>query len=114
MKLLLGMLIFSLLTNGVLFFWLLAVTKDLDFFRRDSAKWYGVACKLQNDEKLTQRPLTTVPAEIMQKIDDLERENAQLRTDVETGCKLIDEQRGRLSAISAETRRLLAAFKGRK
>jgi hypothetical protein len=68
-----------------------------------------------------QRPLETVSADIARTITELQNENAQLRGDVETGCRLIDRQREKLTEqtkllnkFTGESRRLLGQLKGRK
>ena len=102
----------SALINLVLVLWLLGTMQDVKFFQKDSGNWYERWRELKMKEG--NGKMSTVPAEVMQQMNDLQTENAQLRADVETGCKIIDEQKDRLAAINAETRRILASIKHRK
>ena len=111
MKLFLILFLFSTLVNGVLLRWIMWISKDLKFFRADSAKWYNVACSLRNErneEILKNKPMATISAEIVQRIDDLERENATLRTDNETGCALIGKQVGTINTLRDNIQKLIA------
>jgi hypothetical protein len=109
----------SALINLVLALWLIGSMADVKFFQKDSSNWYNrwVECKMKQGSG----KMSTVPAEVMQKMNDLQNENATLRTDNETGCQLIDKQRimiaeqtNKLNSLIAENRRIMHSFKHKK
>lgn len=66
-------------------------------------------------------PMQVVDSEISRTVNELQNENAQLRGDVETGCKVIDNLRGRLkeqtdllNRMTAENRRFLGVIKRKR
>ena len=67
------------------------------------------------------RPMFTVSADVATTITELQNENAQLRGDVETGCRLIDRQREKLNEqtkllnkLVTENRRFVGQLGGLK
>jgi hypothetical protein len=104
------LLYFVLLIASLLFLWLLKALREIKFWRNDSSKWYTKACGLSADLKFyTRDGLTTVPAEVVERCNALENENAELRVDVETGCQIIEQQKATINGL----RTLLAQSQGR-
>ena len=96
--------------DALLLYLLIKAHRSLKFFRQDSSRWYSKACGLAADLKFyTRDGLTTVPAEVVERCNALENENAELSVDVETGCQIIEQQKATINGL----RTLLAQSQGR-
>lgn len=108
----------SALANGVLIFLVVDISRENKFRKQAARGWYDRCNELlKKYGDPDKKPMETVSAEIVQRIHDLENENAQLRSDVETGCKLIDQQtkmisgqRETVNRLVSENRRFLGRF----
>jgi hypothetical protein len=113
----------SALINLILSLWLIGSLQDVKFFQKDSANWYNRWAELRMKEGRRDNggKLSTVPAEVMQKMNDLQQENAGLRVDIENGCVIIDNQKAKISELMSslnrsvsEKQRILNTFKRKK
>jgi len=112
-------LAFSMLANLVFIYLLIDIGRVKEFHQRAARGWYDRCNELlKKYGDPDKRPMETVSAEIMQRITYLENENAQLRSDVETGCRLIEEQtrmisgqRETVNRLVAENRKFLGRFR---
>lgn len=96
------------LLNGVLLFWIYDQAQKIKFWRGQSRHNRELFIKnAETLDRITDNPLVTVPAEIVQRITDLENENAALRSDVETGCKIIEKQNGTVNGQRETINRLV-------
>lgn len=108
----------SLLANAVFLYLLIDMGREKDIHRIAARGWYDRCNEiLKKYGDPNNRPMETVSAEIVERLNYLENENAGLRGDVETGCKLIDQQtkmisgqRETVNRLVAENRRFLGRF----
>jgi hypothetical protein len=101
----------SVLTNGLLLFMVWDLNRELKFRKQDAEKWYRrsneLVTKLFNGRDPFIDPPEKVGADILQRMVDLETENAGLRSDIETGCRLIDEQKNMITGQRETVTRLV-------
>ena len=110
-----------LLLLSVTLWYLWDITRELTRCRADLDKAQGIASEsLRRLRSRAADPMVTVPAAVVKRVNALENENSGLRSDNETGIRLIQRQnqvvtdlKQQIQRLTGENRRLNPGKRGK-